>query len=572
MLKTLEINNIALIEHVELSFDNGLTVLSGETGSGKSIIIDSLAFVLGERADKTLIKHGEEFADVTAVFEVEKDSPVVQKLVENGFGDDTEILLCRKMSVSGRNEIRIQGKTATLQMLKSICEELVDIFGQSEHLNLLSENNQLSAVDGFCNFNGLDTQLKDKLYPQLRNIETELSAFGGSDAERERLADILKYQIDEIESAELSTDEEEELERQHKRIINAEKITNALSMAVGALQDECGAVNALASAVGALHGISGVDTENDSLAERLTSVRIETEDVLESLNAQLEKTEFSSEEIDKIELRRDKIRTLKRKYGGSIEDVLAFLEKIKIDYDKLVNSAQKIEQLAFERQSVLKQMYDVACKMSAIRKNVADELSLKIVSELADLGMNGTTFEVSFEATPVFEEYCKHVSPCGFDKLQFLMSANVGEPLKPLNKVISGGEMSRFMLAVKNITALAEKIPTMVFDEIDTGVSGNMASKVAQKLANVASESYQCIVITHLPQICAMADENMLIQKCLIGEKTQTSVSVLASSREKALEVARLMGGVGEHLLTSAEELVDWSNTYKSNIRKHRNV
>ena len=569
MIKNLVINNIALIDHLEIDFQEGLTVLSGETGSGKSIIVDSLAFVLGDRADKTLIKYGEEAAEVTALFEVDANSPIIAKLAEYGYGDDAEILISRKMSVAGKNEIRIQGKTATLAILKEVCAELVDIFGQGQHLALLNEKNQLSVLDAFCSFNGVDTQLKTELNPKLSAINKELKSFGGSDAERERLIDILKYQIDEITQANLSEDEEEELLAMHKRMVNVEKLSAAIGQANASLNGEQGAISQVAQAGSLLKSVSSMESSADELTERLQSARLELEDVGARLEEILTSLEFSPAEVDKMEERLEKIRQLKRKYGGSIADVLKFLQESQAKYDNLVNSAERIEQLNTQKRKMLLKMYALAQKKSAERRATAERLSARIMRELNDLGMKGTNFTVSFNEQPTFEEYCEAPSADGFDKVEFLMSANVGEPLKSLAKVISGGEMSRFMLAVKNITALAEKIPTMIFDEIDTGISGNMAQMVANKLANVSSakqNGYQCIVITHLPQIVAMADVNLYISKFERGGKTYTAVDALNSYEQRAKEVSRLMGSVGEHAIVNAKELLDWSQKYKDKL------
>ena len=571
MIRQLTINNIALIDHLDIEFQEGLTVLSGETGSGKSIIIDSLAFVLGDRADKTLIKYGQDYAEVTALFDVQGNSPVLAKLAEYGYGDDTEILIYRKMSTSGKNEIRIQGKTATQAILKEVCAELVDIFGQGQHLALLNEKNQLSVLDAFCDFHGVDQKLKSELYPQLAAINKELKGFGGSDAERERLLDILKYQIDEITAADLSEEEEDELLSMHKRMVNVERISIALNQSVALLRGEQGASAQISQSVSSLRSVSSLEDSAEPLAERLQSARIELDDVTDQLENVLSALDFSPSEVDKMEERLEKIRQLKRKYGGSVAEVLKFLETSQKQYDSLLNSSERIEELNVQKRKVITQMYELAQKKSAIRQDTANKLAVRIMQELSDLGMRGTNFVVNFNNQPTFDEYESSPSADGYDKVEFLMSANVGEPLKPLSKVISGGEMSRFMLAVKNITALAEKIPTMVFDEIDTGISGNMAQMVANKLANVSStnnDGYQCVVITHLPQIAAMADVNLYIKKYEKDGRTYTSVDVLTDYEQRAQEVSRLMGSVGEHAIVNAKELLDWSSNYKQGLKK----
>ncbi len=567
MLKNLVIDNIALIDHLEIDFREGLTVLSGETGSGKSIIIDSLAFVLGDRADKTLIKYGRDAAQVTALFEVTQGSPVLAKLAEFGYGDDCEILLFRKMSVAGKNEIRIQGKTATLAILKEVCAELVDIFGQGQHLALLNEKNQLSVLDTFCKHGKYADKLREELYPRLCAVNKELKGFGGDESERERLLDILSYQIEEISSTNLSEGEEQELLIAHKRMVNAERISSAIGQALECLDGESGAINSLSQAASLLRGISNLEESVLSGEERLVSARIEADDVASQLREVLASMEISPNEVEKIEERLEKIRQIKRKYGGSVADALKFLSEARQKYDNLANATERIQQLNEQKSKILAEMYNCALQKSAERKSTAAALAKQIMRELSDLGMRGTSFEVAFNEQPDLEQYSNSPYPDGFDKVEFLMSANVGEPLKPLSKVISGGEMSRFMLAVKNITAVAEKIPTMIFDEIDAGISGNMAQMVANKLANVSfgGDGYQCIVITHLPQIAAMADVNLYIKKYERDGKTYTDVEVLQSSEQRAAEVSRLMGSVGEHAIVNAKELLDWSERYKAN-------
>ena len=567
MLKNLVIDNIALIGHIEINFSEGLTVLSGETGSGKSIVVDSLAFVLGDRADKMLIKHGEDAAEVTALFEVDEHSRVLDRLEEYGYGRDTEILLYRKMSLNGKNEIRIQGKTATLVILKEICAELVDIFGQGQHLALLNEKNQLAVLDSFCNHQKICEQLYG-YRPRLAEINKELKALGGDEAERERLLDIL-YQIDEIASASISAEEEAELQTTHKRLVNSEKIAAALGEAGNFLDSDTGAIFCLSQAAALLRSISGLEDSAEELTERLNSTRLETEDILTQVQDLLAQTEFSPAQADRIEERLEKYRQLKRKYGGDVEQVLIFLQNARSKYDNLSNASERIRQLEVEKDDIIREMYKLSRQKSAERKRVASLLAQRIVRELSDLGMRGTAFEVRFNEEPTQEQYARSPSADGYDSVEFLMSANVGEPLKPLSKVISGGEMSRFMLAVKNITALAENIPTMIFDEIDAGISGNMAQMVACKLANVSSgktDGYQCIVITHLPQIAAMADINLHIAKHERDGKTYTEVTMLTDEETRATEVARLMGGIGAHAMINATELLQWSSQYKKQL------
>ncbi|MBO5772441.1 MAG: DNA repair protein RecN [Clostridia bacterium] len=558
MLKRLFIQNIALISSLELVFDKGLTAISGETGSGKSIIIDSLAFVLGERADKTMVKFGEEKAYVEVEFDLSNLEKTQSVLDELGFEKEDTLIMSRTLTLSGKNETRINGRGCTASMLKAVSSTLVDIFGQSNHLFLLRPETHLTVLDGFCQFGTLKDQLTN-LYSQYRTFSKQLNAFGGSQSERERTLDILSFQIEELEKANLSEEEEQDLLQKHKIFVNLEKIVSGVQVAYDSLSNlEPSAISNLTSAHNALSSVSQYDSHLAELCARIESVKIEADDVASSLSDFLSNTGYNSYEIDRMETRLEKIKSIKRKYGGSVLSALDFLANAKKQYDALSNATEQIEFLTQEKQKVVAKMYDLSQKLSAIRKEKANHLSKEIESQLADLGMKNTCFEVDFADTPTLDEYATMVSSNGFDKVEFLFSANAGQPVKPLAKVISGGEMSRFMLAVKNITAKVENIPTMVFDEIDSGISGEMAKKVAVKLHNVSSD-YQCLVITHLPQIVSMADTNLLIEKYVKDGKTISTVRQLQSVEEKAEEVARLMGGVGEHALPGAMELINWA-------------
>lgn len=347
MLKTLEIQNVALISRLSIDFSEGLNVLSGETGSGKSIIVDSLAFVLGDRADKTLIKYGEQYASVTALFT--DVGGAAEKLREYGYDDGDELLISRKMTAAGKNEIRIQGKTSTLAILKEVCAELADIFGQGQHLALLKEKNQLAVLDSFCNFGGDDAALKE-YHSRLGKVSAQLGALGGSDYERERTLDILRFQIEEIKNAELSQQEEEQLLAAHKRMVNAEKIAVALGEALEGVDN---AVTGLSGAVSRLGDVAAVEEKANDLSARLESGMIEAEDVRSTLEDMLSSLEFSEEEADRINNRIEEIRRLKRKYGGSVEAALQFLADAEKQYDDLQNAAQKRAELLDEQQDIL---------------------------------------------------------------------------------------------------------------------------------------------------------------------------------------------------------------------------
>lgn len=561
MLKSLYIQNIALIDENSIEFSDGLNILSGETGAGKSIIIDSLAFVLGQRADKTLIKSGRDSAFVEAVFFCEDDGI----FAENGFSsDDGLYTVSRTMSVGGKNEIRINGRLASQAVLKQISASLADIFGQNEHTFLLRPENHLNILDGF----DCDVKTKNQvaeLSKSLAEINGQLAKFGGDDSERERMADMLSYQINEIQSAELVVGEDEELQQLKKKCQSTEKISYACTSAIRLLYGGDGsALGNVGSAESFLAQINTLDGEYDKIYQRLTSAKYEIQDIAETLEDMLSALSFDQNQLDKIEERLDKLKLIKKKYGGSIEAALTFCENAKAKLDELTNSDEIIARLKKRKEEVLSKLYDEASALSQYRKSAAVGFENKIMSELADLGMKNTTFKVMFAPFPQ-REYFAGCGADGFDNAEFYFSANKGEPIKPLTKIISGGEMSRFMLALKNITASIEKIPTMVFDEIDSGISGKIAEVVGQKLAKI-SKDYQCLVITHLPQIAAMSDEHFLIEKYVSGDKTKTSVKKLDEDG-KIKEVGRLLGGdIGAYGELHAKDLIAWADDCKKSL------
>ena len=562
MLKNIYIENIALISKLNLAFEQGLLVLSGETGAGKSIIIDALAFVLGGKADKSLIKSGTDRAFVEAVFVPENNGRAHEVLIELGF-EPSECVVSRTITVSGKNEIRINGRVSTLVVLKQLSSVLVDIFGQHDQTYLLKNENHLTILDDFSS-NQAYAENVTKLYDELKQNEKEFSKFGGSDAERERTISMLKYQIDEIDGCELSVKEEEELQMFKVKAASAEKVSNSLSGAATLLgENEFNALSAVTSAVNSMTQISAIDKEYESLRGRLESCKYELQDIYQSASSHLSSLDFDQREIDKMEMRLDKIKSLKRKYGGTVEEVLKFLSTAKNQLSELENADETIQYLKKRKGEILCKLYDACKLLSTFRKTAAENFSTEVMNELQDLGLKGSTFTVSFVKMPSIEEFEKYVTKKGCDKVEFLFSANKGEPVKPLAKIVSGGETSRFMLAVKNITARIEAIPTMIFDEIDSGISGAMASVVAQKLARI-SRSYQSIVITHLPQIACMGDSNFLVDKVVDNNKTFTRVIEL-NTAGKEKEVQRLIGGadVGEFGGLHAKDMIKWADAFK---------
>lgn len=567
MLCQLSIENIALIDKLSLELKDGLNILSGETGAGKSIIIDSLNFVLGERADKSLIRYGTDKASVEAVFE-EYITPAVSSYLDD-LGIETEdvLVIRRKMSIDGKNECRINGRISTLSTLKGLTELLVDIHGQHEHQSLLKSANHISLLDklGEKNIEKLKTEV-ERDFRDYSSLKKEFARFGNSD-ERERKLDILTFQIDEIEKADVKDGEEDELLTARKRIRNMEKIISALEGAKNLLDgyDSQSVSASIKNSVSLLNTISSFDDYIQPIADRLDSCKVEITDISETLADMLERLDFDSRSADKIEERLEAVRSILRKYGGSFESLQKFYDEAKKEANILANAAERVEELEIEIGKAAKKLFESAKNLSLERRKVADKFEKDIMKELCDLGMSGSTFKVEMTT----KEDVDDISANGMDSVEFMISPNVGEPLKPLAKIISGGEMSRFMLAFKNILAGVDDIGTMVFDEIDTGISGNISQVVSEKMCNI-SRARQVIAVTHMPSLAAMADNHYLISKSTENGKTLTHVDLLDDDTD---EVARLIGGndYSIYAVPHAKEMKANAQRYKNSLKNEKN-
>ena len=567
MLKRLVIKNIALIEHVEIDFSKGLNILSGETGSGKSVVIESLNFVLGAKADKSLISHGQDFAFVQAEFDISNNNFVKSLLTEFDLDDDDLIIISRKLSSEGRSDIKVNGVSFTSSMLKKITAHLVDVHGQSEHFYLLKEVNQLSTLDKYCGQNILDIKNEINLkYNEYKNIKSKLDELGGNESSREIRLDILNFQIKEIEEADIKEGEEEELLDLKKKLLNQEKIVNALNTAYYALSSDGGAIDNLQTALHNLSFLSDFNVTYSTIYERLDSLKSEIDDITQDISNEVDKFDFENLDINTIENRLDVIKKINKKYGPTFNDVITFLENAKNEHDKLSNFSVLSEKLLIEESKVLKVLYSLYKKLSDVRKAGAKEFSDKIKVELNELGMSNADFQIEFNQFPTKEEL--NVNLNGQDDITFMFTANLGEPLKPLSKIISGGEISRFMLAVKTVTSKLQDVNTFIFDEIDTGISGKIAEVVAEKFAKISIDT-QILAITHLPQITAMSDNSYLIYKKEVDNKTKSFVKMLTLN-EKVVEVSRIIGGNSEDeiSLRHAENLINKANQYKKQLKK----
>jgi len=554
MLHTLKITNVALIDELTINFKNSLNVLTGETGAGKSIILDSLNFLLGARADKTLIRSGKTDAKVVGVFSLEKENDTVNAFFEKlGLIKEDNIIISRQMNINGKSITQVNGEFVTASMLKELTSYLIDIHGQNEHQFILNTLHQLQLVDNFDENAILPIKLSYKeALRNLTNVNEKLALFGGSEEERLRQIDLLTFEVDEIEKASLIIEEDTHLLEEFKKLQNIEKITSAINLASSSL-DSFGGSSVVANLSGAIHSLNTVSEYDNNIKEtvnRIESAKLELEDIVYELNTMSQNFEFNQEEYDKLDERLEEIKRLKRKYGGSIENVLTYLNDTKIKLEELSTSKERFELLQKEKQSILKQLLLEGTKLHNVRVEVAQKLVKAVLEELYDLGMPNAKLQIEFNALTNLENLEKNALSSGLDSIEFYFSANLGEPVKPLNKIISGGEMSRFMLAVKTVAMNKNDMETMIFDEIDAGISGKMAQAVSKKLAKI-SRNHQVIVVSHLPQISAMADYHYYIEKVIVNDKTLTKVKEI-ENEERIDEIARML---------SAEKLTDASKT-----------
>lgn len=542
MLTKLSIKNVALIESAEIDFTKGFNVLSGETGSGKSVILESLNFVLGAKAEKSLIRNGADECVVSAEFETENNALIDDILDEFGFEKEDVLIVLRKFSQSGKNTVKINGNSATVSMVKKLTAALIDVHGQSEHFYLLNTLNQLRLLDKFANIDedGLSNSIKS-VYEEFKGLCKELSVAGGDEASRFIRLDVLNYQIKEIESADIKEKEFEELTALKDKLLYREKIINALSSVKSSIADEGGISDILSNAVRNLNGISGFGKEYEELSERLDGTYAEIDDILSAVSNLLDDLGYSEYSLEDVDERLSLIKGIFKKYGGDYESVRQFFQNAVNEKQKLENFNENAEKLQNKINETKKELYDLYLKLSEKRRSAAKVFAKNVISELTELGMGKAQFFVEFNDMPSFSN-CKFDSANGFDSVRFMFSANSGEPVKPLSDVISGGEMSRFMLSVKAQSAKYNEISTFIFDEIDAGISGAIAWVVAEKLVKI-SLSVQVIAVSHLPQIASFADNNILISKQETEDKTITSVKTL-DFNGKIKEIIRLSGGM----------------------------
>ena len=547
MLSLLHIENIAVIERADISFDQGFNVLTGETGAGKSIVIDAISAILGERAYRDMIRTGANKASVRAVF---TEVPELSWFSENGVEYDSETIIQREIYLDGKNVCRVNGSLVTVSILRKLGIQLINIHGQHDSASLFDEDNHLTFLDAFASNDALMGEYTQK-YQAVAQLRREIDRMTMDEGEKLRRMETLKYQIEEISKADLEAGEDEVLEARRKLLQNAEKISDGMETAVDCLyggDDTDGAASLLAQAERELARLSRFTDSFTAIHERLTDLMYQVQDVAEEVRSARDDLSYSAGELDRIEERLDVIHRLRRKYGVTSADILEYLEKAKQELDEIEFADDHLERLKKKLKAAEKEAWDAALALRASRQETAKRLSERILTELAQLDMPRVQFAC------VFTEL--ELTSNGADAVAFYMSANAGEALKPMSKVASGGELARIMLAMKNVLAEQDQVNTLIFDEVDTGVSGRAAQKVAEKLRAVAKHK-QVLCVTHLPQMAALAHTHLLIAKSERDGRTYTTVTPLDFEGRKR-ELARIIGGanITEITLKSAEEML----------------
>ncbi|MBQ8881383.1 MAG: DNA repair protein RecN [Oscillospiraceae bacterium] len=547
MLSLLHIENIAVIECADISFDAGFNVLTGETGAGKSIVIDAISAILGERTYRDMIRTGTDKATVRAVF---TDVPELPWFAENGVAYDAETVIHRDVFLDGKNVCRVNGTLVTVSILRKLGIQLINIHGQHDSASLFDEANHLIFLDDFAENSALRGEYALR-FEAVSALRREIQRMSMDEGEKLRRMETLRFQIEEISKAELEPDEDAQLESRRKILQNGEKLSDAMNAATASLygdDDTDGAASLLAEAERELSRLSRYTDAYTALHERVADLMYQVQDVAEEIRDARDDLSFSADELDKIEARLDVIHRLRRKYGATCREILEYLSNAKKELDEIEFADDTIERLKKKLVKAESEAMESALQLRSNRKKAAELLSQRILSELTQLDMPKVQFTCAFTETDM--------APNGADAVAFYMSANAGEALKPLNKVASGGELARIMLAMKNVLAEQDKVATLIFDEVDTGVSGRAAQKVAEKLRSVA-KTKQVLCVTHLPQLAAFASTHLLIAKEERSGRTYTTVTPLDLEGRKR-ELARIIGGasITETTLKSAEEML----------------
>lgn len=547
MLNLLHIENIAVIESADISFDAGFNVLTGETGAGKSIVIDAISAIIGERAYRDMIRTGTSKASVRAVF---SQVPAFSWFTENGVAYDPETVIQRDISLDGKNICRVNGALVSVAMLHQLGIQLINIHGQHDSASLFDEENHLIFLDNFASNQALRDTYREK-YEAVAALRRDIQKMTMDEGEKLRRVETLQYQVAEIEKAELEPGEDDVLEERRKLLQNAERLSKGMDEAVEALygdEESDGASGLLAQAEHALGRLARFSDRFASLHDRVTDLMYQVRDIAEETKDARDDLSYSADELEQIESRLDIIHRLRKKYGATCQDILDYLDKARKELDDIEFADEHLERLKQKLQKAEEEAWNAAKLLRENRKKNARAMSQRILQELSELDMPRVQFEC------VFQE--QDLMPSGADAVAFYLSANAGEALKPLSKVASGGELARIMLSMKNVLAEKDQIATLIFDEVDTGVSGRAAQKVAEKLRKLAQHK-QVLCVTHLPQMAALANTHMLISKAERDGRTYTTVTPLDFEGRKR-ELARIIGGanITETTLKSAEEML----------------
>lgn len=551
MLNQLSVRNVAVIDKLDINLHDGVSVLTGETGAGKSIIIDSINMILGDRANKELVRYGTDKAVVQAVFDAPKS--VINILEENDiYVEDETVIITRQVTKEGKSAARINGMVVTLNILREISDRLINIHGQHDNQALLTPIRHITFLDAYADNEEYINRYKDILSKK-REIEKKISSLEMDEQEKMQRIDLLEYQVKEIKKASLEKDEEDDLREQRDIYTNAEQITKSVNEAYMNLYegDEIqSAYDGISIAVNEISQISDLNPQLKSIYDTLNEIMYSLEDTAHEIKEFGETVEFDEQTLNEIEERLDLISRLKRKYGNSIEEILEYLKKAESELNDIKLSDERTNELKEELKNITKELKEKGNVLTQRRENAAKVLEENIEKSLHELNMEKSKFKVNIENDGTFYDN-------GMDKVEFLISTNPGEPLKPLVKIASGGELSRVMLAIKSILADSDGVDTMIFDEIDTGVSGKAAMSIAKKLAVIAKNK-QVICITHLPQLTAMADNHYLIQKNTDGELASTTLKEL-DEEGRELELARIIDGgeVTELALSHAKQMLE---------------
>ncbi|MCU9594100.1 DNA repair protein RecN [Caldibacillus thermolactis] len=560
MLAELAIKNIAIIESVTVSFQKGFTVLTGETGAGKSIIIDSIHLLVGGRGSSDFVRHGADKAEIEGLFLIEDDHPAIAKCSEFGIEiEEGMLLLKRDIYPSGKSVCRVNGKLVTITILREIGRTLVDIHGQHDNQEMLDEKSHLRLLDEFGGkeiYPALNEY--QSIYREYVKIKKDLASLNENEQMMAQRLDLLKFQLNEITNAQLKIGEDEQLLTEKKKLTNFEKLFSSLNTTYEALQGEQKGLDWVGLALSNLDEAQTIDEELKEIYNIVSNSYYQLEDIVHTLRDKLDELEYDPNRLNEIENRLNIIHQMKRKYGDSIEAILEYCAKIDDEIEMITNRESHIETLNKKLVSIEKDLLVEANHLTSLRKNAAEKLTEAIHKQLKDLYMDKTVFEVKF-----FEQDNIEFQPDGIDKIEFYMSTNPGEPLKPLAKIASGGELSRIMLALKTIFSQHQGVTSIIFDEVDTGVSGRVAQAIGEKIYRISVNS-QVLSITHLPQVAALSDHHFFIRKEIKEHRTITSIQQL-SERERIEEIARMISG--SHITTATEEhakeLLDLAHQYK---------